>query len=185
MESVVDGYGYQWYALKVNPEPWAVGPLDLGRKNGKVYATIGRNQQLAAYQDAIREELGDGHELIEGPVQLTFFFWRQRSAYTTPNQQQHRKHQADATNLGKALEDALQGVLFVNDKEVNDVRNVIVEQGPDVEGMILIRIKASSNPPNIVSALPTEVLALVEMLENPLVVVEADQLKYTEQDVPF
>jgi hypothetical protein len=45
-----------WYVVHVNPEPWAVGPLDLGRRGGKVYATMGQNQQLAAYQEAVREE---------------------------------------------------------------------------------------------------------------------------------
>lgn len=131
-----------WYVVHVNPEPWAVGPLDLGRRNGKVYATMGQNQQLAAYQEAVREEIkSQNPKMLEpdpGGIGLRFFFWRNRAEYTTPNQRQHRKHEADLTNLVKATEDALQGILFENDRDTRHIEAYLVEQGPEVEGKILI-----------------------------------------------
>jgi Holliday junction resolvase RusA-like endonuclease len=166
MTHATDAGGYRWYALALNPEPWAVGPVDLGRKNGKVYGTIGRNQQLAAYQDAVREEIGDKQELVTGPVQLTFFFWRNRASYVTPSERTRQKGRADASNMGKALEDALQNVLFENDREVNDVRSVIVAQGPDVIPRILLRIKANTDPPEIIDALPPVALELLEEIHH-------------------
>jgi Holliday junction resolvase RusA-like endonuclease len=154
--------GLKWYHVEINPEPWAVGPVGTRRLNGKMSAYVGRNQQLAAYQEAVREELGDGHEMIEGRVRIVFLFWRNRAEYETVQARTHRKHEADVTNLQKATEDALQGVLFKNDKNVNDIHSVMVEQGPDVRGMILIGIAASPEVPDVVSMVPDYVWELVD-----------------------
>lgn len=133
--------GYRWYYLHINPEPWAVGPLDLGRKSGKLYATMGQNQQLAAYQEAVRDELrSQDPEFIEGQAFIQAWFWRNRAEYTTPNQRKHRKHEADGTNMLKAIEDACQGVLFNNDRDNQAGAWWIVEQGAEVEGKILLRV---------------------------------------------
>lgn len=137
----------RWFILQLNPEPWAVGPVTPGRRGGKIFATIGRNQQLAAFEEAVAEELGTHNYLIEGPVKLQFFFWRKRSVYKTQREEMHMKHHADVTNMQKALEDALQGVLFENDKETNDIHSIVVEQGPDTTPMIIFSIEPSSTPP--------------------------------------
>ena len=135
----------RWFVLDVNPEPWAIGPVGYSRRGGKMSAYVGRNQQLHSYQEAVREALGTGHEMIDGPFQLYFWFWRRRDEYKTPQSRTHRKHEADATNLQKATEDALQGVLFKNDKDTRIIRSVMVEQGPDVEGKIVFQIKPIEN----------------------------------------
>jgi Holliday junction resolvase RusA-like endonuclease len=126
-----------WYVLNVNPEPWAIGSLGLGRRNGKVYPYVGQNAQLAAYQSAVREAVVDPVQ-IEGNVELTFYFWRNLASYETQSGHEHRKHHADATNMQKATEDALQGILFDNDKWVVDVHSVVMDQGPEVKGKIVI-----------------------------------------------
>lgn len=131
---------WAWYVLELNPEPWAVGPVGMGRRNGKPYAYVGRNQQLFAYQQAVKEELGT-QTMVEGPIELQFFFWRNRADYTTPQARTHRKHEADGTNLSKALEDALQGVFYRNDKDVVSMHWELVDQGPEVDGKIVIAIR--------------------------------------------
>jgi Holliday junction resolvase RusA-like endonuclease len=129
-----------WYILEVNPEPWAIGPVGVGRKNDRPFPIVGRNQQLDAYKRAVQESLGDDYLKVTGRVTVTFFFWRRRDAYTTPLQQKHRKHDADATNLQKATEDALQGYLYDNDKDNVHVESHLVEQGPNVNGKVVIRV---------------------------------------------
>ena len=158
-----------WYVLRVNPEPWAVGSLGLGRKQGKIYPYIGQNAQLAAYQAAIREELGP-QELIEGNVELNLYFWRNLATYETQSGRDHRKHHADATNMQKATEDALQGVLFDNDKYVVDVHSVVVDQGPDVKGKIVINcLKALPHLQSyIMGHLPYAVQTEVRRIDNEI-----------------
>lgn len=131
----------QWYVLKLNPEPWRIGPIACVGKRG---IRVGRDQQLAAYQEAIKESLGKC-KMIEGKVRLVIYLWRNRPEYTTALSRRHRKHEADATNMQKALEDALQGVLFRNDRDVVDIRTVVVEQGPDVSECIIIRVRDVPN----------------------------------------
>ncbi len=128
----------RWIYLPINPEPWAVGELSLGRKNGKLFPKMSPNKQLQAYQDAVREALEDQDMLPVGQYSLTFYFWRLRSQYQGRTRRV-RKHQVDATNMQKALEDALQGMLFDNDRNVQDIHSVIVGQGPDINPKILIR----------------------------------------------
>ena len=132
--------GKNWMVLNISPEPWAVGPVGYARHDGKMSAYVGRNTQLAAYESAVHEEVSEqwGMPMIEGKVGLRFYFWRNRATYTTPQARSHRKHEADATNLQKATEDALQGIIFANDRDVADIHSVLVEQGPDVKGKILI-----------------------------------------------
>lgn len=129
----------QWFVLDVNPEPWAIGPVGYRRAGGKMSAYVGQNQQLNAYKEAVKEAIGKV-DMIEGKVDITFFFWRNRAEYSTPQARSHRKHEADATNLQKSTEDALQGLLYNNDKDNIHVESWIVEQGPDVEGKVVVRV---------------------------------------------
>lgn len=137
---------YSYHVLRVNPEPWAIGPVGYSRRGGKMSAYVGQNKQLDAYKQAIKEELGDGHTMLEGPIDLVFYFWRVRSEYTTAQGKAHRKHEADATNMQKATEDALQGVLFQNDKDVAHVESWIVAQGPDVEPCVVVGVRRADSP---------------------------------------
>lgn len=124
----------QWFKVEVNPEPWAVGPLGVGRRGGKIWAYVGRNEQLYSYQEAVKEELTvRSPALWVGDVELFFLFWRQV-------EREHHKNYADSTNLQKATEDAIQGVLIENDRNVRKVGSQIMEQGPNVSGRVLIGI---------------------------------------------
>lgn len=130
-----------WFYVPVNPEPWAIGSISIGKKNGAPHGRMSPNAQLVAYKEAIAEHLREESVPIPpGEYTLTFYFFRALDDYETGSGRRHRKHQADATNLQKATEDALQGILFANDRDVRDVRSVIVEQGADVKPGIFIKI---------------------------------------------
>jgi Holliday junction resolvase RusA-like endonuclease len=157
--------GWYWFVLDLNPEPWAIGPLSVGRaKGGKMFPSVGRNTQLWHYQQAIKEALGAPDIFFEGKIELRFYFWRRRDEYNTPQARTHRKHEADLTNLQKATEDALQGILFKNDKDVSVIHSWMVQQGPDVEGCVIIAIRAAEN--NGVS-LPLVVMDLQDEIMSP------------------
>lgn len=156
--------GWTWIVLSLNPEPWRIGPLSVGRKNGKMFPMVGRDTQLHFYQQAIKEELGDDWDMIQGPVELKFFFWRRRDEYQTPQARTHRKHEADGTNMAKATEDALQGVLFKNDKDTNHMEWTVVEQGSNVEPRLVIAIRRGNNPPTY--TLPNWVTFEIENYDN-------------------
>lgn len=125
----------KWFVFPINPEPWAVGEAYVIRKGG-MRAAVGPNQQLKAYQEAIREQVGTEKGQIWWPkgtkLKLTCYFWRQRAEYITPQARTARKHEIDATNALKAIEDAFQGFLYHNDKDNLEVRSVMVSQDVDI-----------------------------------------------------
>lgn len=144
----------------INPEPWTSGTVGTGRKGGKTYGTMVKDGGLIAYQQAVREWFAQNwpailhmpaDHLSTAPVTLEFHLWRQRAQYAGPSGRMVRKSQADATNLQKALEDALgegkidgkmvPGILFKNDRQVVDIRTIIKEQGYETEPKIVIHIK--------------------------------------------
>lgn len=131
-----------WYHLHVNPEPWSTGDIQVGRKSGKAFGRLSAPAGLVAYQQAVREELADVEHLPSGLYRVTFYIWREQVTYISNADKRVRKHQADATNMQKALEDALQGVLIDNDRNVQDIRTRIVEQGPNVKPQVIIKISA-------------------------------------------
>ena len=157
---------WHWFVLDVNPEPWAIGDLSVGRKGGKVFPMVGRNQQLHMYKEAIKEAIGSPDIWFDGKIELKFFFWRRRDDYKTPQARTHRKHEADGTNLSKATEDALQGVLFKNDKDVNHAEWTIVEQGPDVTPCVVIGIRQGSAMPDVMASFPQSVCDLLDELDG-------------------
>lgn len=128
-----------WYLIPLNPEPWAVGDAGIGRKNGKLFARISPEPNLKAFQEAVKEETEDWEMLPYSEFKLTFYLWRQQVSYISTSDKRVQRHQADATNMQKALEDALQGVLFDNDRAVRDIRTVVVAQGPNVVPKIIIK----------------------------------------------
>lgn len=153
-----------WLVLPINPEPWKVGPLSVIRKSGKYIPIVGRDQQLHAFKAAIAEQVnekiaGRALPLFNDKVKLTLFLWRDRAEYSTPQARTHRKHEADATNMLKATEDALQGILYGNDKDNRDVRSVVVEQDPDVKPRIVIHVESwvGLNPDEIPSLVWAEI----------------------------
>ena len=115
----------------INPEPWATGTvICFGRGRG----SLSPNPKVVNYQLALRAEL---ENLDLPPVaprlfatELTLLYWRSTE----------RGHPADVTNLNKATEDALQGILYENDVSNRRVVGEIVEQHPLVEhvGLIIV-----------------------------------------------
>lgn len=165
----------RWILLDLNPEPWRVGPASAIRRGGKVIPVIGRDQQLDAFKNSVAEQVRERLSLDEsasplffGKLKVTIYLWRQRAEYSTPQARTHRKHEADATNMLKAVEDALQGVLFKNDRDNSDVRCVIVEQSAEVTSpRILIHVEqwVGLNPDEIPDALWAQMDARQEYLE--------------------
>lgn len=141
----------QWFHIPINPDPWAIGPLSVGKRNGKYFPIVGRNAQLDAFKHAVAEELeSQGVTPVDyDEYALRFFFWRRLDSH-----EKGRKHHADATNLQKATEDALQGVLIGNDRNVRLVHSEIVAQGPDVNPGILIHIEDYRTTPYLSPDIP-------------------------------
>ena len=162
----------RWYVIGVNPEPWAVGPVQTGRRNGKVFATMGQNQQLASFKEAVREELGEPDYIApEGTlIRMDLFFWRRLDDYETESGRRHRKHEADMTNMQKACEDALQGVVIHNDRDVAQGHVYVMEQGREVTGKIVIRLEPMSKQHAV--GFPIEVHQELEKIDNPVITVD-------------
>ena len=107
-----------------------MGPLGIGRNaGGKLFPYIGRDQQLHAYQEAVRTELKrlypDAPLLAEIEVELVFYFHHVLEEYRSASGRKTRDNEADATNLMKATEDAIQGVLIRNDRLVMKQTNYL------------------------------------------------------------
>lgn len=168
-EQDLSGNPVRWYVLGVNPEPWAVGPLQTGRRAGKIFATMGRNQQLDAFKEAVREELGEPDLIAPEklPIRLDIYFWRRQDSYETESGRRHRKHEADLTNMVKACEDALQGVVIHNDRDVRESHCYEVEQASEVTGKIAIRVSVMEYEE---IDLPNEVWARLDEIDNPPIV---------------
>lgn len=164
----------QWFVLDLNPEPWAVGPLGAVRKGGVIRPFMGKNQQLDDYKKAVQEAVKEYEpEMVIGKVKITCLFWRHQTPYTTAQARAHRKHEADATNMLKATEDALQGVVYVNDKDNNEVHGYIMAQGPDVKPRVIICVEQGDVVPRIIKNLPLHVYKQMERMDT------------TDHDNPF
>lgn len=148
------------HILWLNPEPWAIGTVT-PRKGG---ARIAPNANLAAYQSAVKEELDGVDYLPEEYRHIKFYFWRQQARYVSMDDKVRSRNQADATNMQKALEDALQGVLFDNDREVRKITSEIVEQGYDVEPKILI-VAEPYSPTDWLSEVTLDIVR--ELMDGP------------------
>jgi Holliday junction resolvase RusA-like endonuclease len=131
----------RWFVIPLNPEGWAVGPLGVARKNGKLIPYMGRNQQLAAYKEAVSEEFARRYgQLIptDREVELRIYAWQRIDEYSTASGRKSKDKAADLTNIVKATEDAVQGILIANDNKVMAQRNVIVDRAPAIEGALII-----------------------------------------------
>ncbi len=129
----------EFYVIALNAEPWAIGPLGVARKNG-VHPYIGPNQKLQAYQEALREHL-QGSPMTTGEVEVRLIIWRQIESMKVYTGKNRKGKTSDATNIQKATEDALQGVLIENDRNVRKISTQIVSQKEDTMPCIVIGIK--------------------------------------------
>lgn len=122
-----------WIIPEINPEPWTAPEVSIGRRGGKLAPQVFKREGLRQYQEAVHEYVERVYNPTPCEAELVLQFWFWRELDTT------RSKLVDATNLQKATEDALHGLLFVNDRQVQDVRSIIVEQGVDVAPTIVIR----------------------------------------------
>lgn len=144
----------RWYFLDINPEGWAVGPLGVMRKSGKLIPYIGRNQQLHNFKEAVKHEFENRYEKlvpVDEDVELCVYFWQRLDTANSSTGRKSSDKAADLTNMVKAAEDAIQGVLIKNDNKVMAQRNVIVERGPNARGgfAICVRDWRGCNPDEI------------------------------------
>jgi hypothetical protein len=141
-----------WFALPLNPEQWAIGPVSGGLKNGKPFGRIGANTQLQVYQKAVKELLAPEIEFIFGAsksknpffrneVELFIYIWRNLDEYTNRGGRNQSRPEADLTNLFKATEDAIQDVLIYNDRQSRATRGALLEQERGIEPCVLVGIK--------------------------------------------
>lgn len=138
-----------YHITGINPEPWVAPQVNLGRRNGKMFAQFYTSDTLKTYQEAVKEEIvlqnGDLFKFSKGlPLRVKFFLWRQLDASESEGRAT-RRQVADATNCQKALEDALQGVLYHNDQANIRVETFIVNQATYVTPHIAIEIRALAN----------------------------------------
>lgn len=156
----------QWFVLDVNPYPWKVPPVSVGRRGGKMFPSFGRDEGLFAYKQSIKEQLArvETH-MIPGSVALYMWFWRNMPTYTTHQGRTARRHEADTTNLQKATEDALQGILFENDKDVDFVQSYRVMQGQSVPPMLVL-CAAPFSPATALLQFPDPVRFAIDELIN-------------------
>lgn len=163
-----------WFLVEgINPEPWQASEASSGRaKGGKTFVRFHKPQGLADYQEALKANFKERYPDVEpasGTAEVVFYFWREVNVDS-------KAKVADATNLLKATEDALQGLLYVNDKQNKHVQSYIVEQLADTEPMILIGIRPFQPA-------PAEVFEVVEKMR--LEVPKAESNIRRIGDLPF
>lgn len=136
------------YAITgINPEPWVAPEATIGRKNGKMFIQFYKSSGLSSYQEAVKEEIAllNGHlpkVPLDEDIQITFWVWRELDQ---SDDKTNQRNVADATNMQKALEDALQGILYKNDKRNVDIRTIVVEQSKDTFPNIQIEVRTGED----------------------------------------
>lgn len=126
-----------FFILPINPEPWVVPPMSAGRIGRKLIVKAGRDVPTWSYKEAIKEELIErGATMLPAPYRIHFLFYRQQATYELASGRKNTKNEADATNMQKLTEDALQDVLIDDDKDSRHITSQIVEQGKYAPGMV-------------------------------------------------
>ena len=127
------------YVLKLNPEPWAIGKTFAYRGRGG--AGIAPDRKLVSFQQAVREAITTDYpeaKPTKEPVKITFYFSRAIESLSYGGKRGAYANYADATNLQKGLEDALQGIIIENDNQVKIVTSVIMDQKRDADPFVII-----------------------------------------------
>lgn len=134
----------QTFCIFTNPEPWRVPPMSPGRnkKTGKLIVASGRDELVASYQEEVREELlRQGAYLMDPGYKVEFYFHRIKERVNTGSGRKNTRNRADATNMQKALEDALQGTVIHNDVDVLDIHSrIIPSDSMSSEPFIFIKV---------------------------------------------
>jgi Holliday junction resolvase RusA-like endonuclease len=131
----------------VNPVPWTAGTPAMTRgQGGKTFPTIAKSGELVNYQEALasiikKRSSSDAACMWPDGMDLDarYYFWRELTTYQGPKRMV-TKHEADATNMQKATEDAMHGVLFTNDKYCRRVCSLSVEQSKQTSPCVIIDV---------------------------------------------
>ena len=137
-----------YHITGINPEPWVAPEASIGRRNGKLFVQFHTSDTLRTYQQAVKEEivLQNGHLIKHtGPLTIVFYLWRQLDVSESLGRATNRNW-ADSTNCQKALEDALQKILYDNDKNNQDIRTIMIAQSRYTQPHITIDIRPYLQP---------------------------------------
>lgn len=156
----------QWYFVPVNPQPWTTPPFYPARAGGKMIVKAGRNESNEVFKQAVKEELlRQGATMLTGKWnRVTLGFWRRREQYKDSIGRTRTKNWADATNMQKLTEDALQGILFENDRDNFEITSRIVQQDITTTPGVLILCESFEEIPGW--SLPPEFLDLEHEIMN-------------------
>lgn len=137
------------YVLPLNPEPWTAPNV---ARRGPRGVSVYKNEQLRSYQEAVKELLTQAGAVMEYPpgtrLSVTFYFWRRLDVLDRKTGTKASASEADATNMQKATEDAIQGILIDNDRNVVHVESWLMEQDRSTIPRVIITVNiAPAAPP--------------------------------------
>lgn len=134
-------------AFPLNPEPWAMGKVQvIPLKNKKRITKITPNQVLKMYQNALEDELVlTGLHNLPGPYySIRFTFSRQLTKTKIASGATLTRNWADVTNMQKGTEDAMQGGSIDNDRHVIRVESRLhAEQRSSTLPFVVIEVRHS------------------------------------------
>jgi Holliday junction resolvase RusA-like endonuclease len=129
----------------INPCPWMAPKLGVARSRGGVYPVAYPTDEMKVYKAAVQDYFAEQYPtvpvFVDAPLYITIWYWR------SLNFGGQRRNRCDVTNLNKCLEDALQGVLYANDRHNRIVAGVMVEQAPHIAPKMIIRVQDGSEIP--------------------------------------
>lgn len=137
-------YPFTFLIEHIQPEPWEAAQASTGRRKGKLFVQHYSPEAMVQYKDALAKEFIQQYgKPCEDPNfppvnRIQFYFWREVVRYETPTGKIQTGNVADATNLQKSTEDALQGILYPNDRTNFHVSSAIVAQAFGVLPGIMI-----------------------------------------------
>lgn len=171
-----------WYFLPINPQPWTTPPFSPARVGGKMIVKAGRNEDNHMFKLAVQEELQrQGATMITAPYKkISFVFWRKLDQYEDSAGRKRSKNRADATNMQKLTEDALQGILFENDRDNFSVSSHVAEQTKDTVPGILIVCEWFDHHPDFEIPPQLGIYALADILKA--ITDEGEKAKTKEPD---
>jgi len=132
----------QWFIVPVNPQPWTVPTFSAGMKNGHMFCSPAPDAKGNDFKEAVQEELrAQNAYMMKAPYRIEFWFDHKLEST--------RSKAVDATNMQKLAEDALQGIVIDNDRNVSEIHSYNFEQDGMAAGMFLIHVVDNAKPPGI------------------------------------
>ena len=176
---------YVFHITGINPEPWVAPESAIGRRNGKMFVQVYQSDTVKSFKEAVKEEFAQQNGWwktpLEGHLIVEFFLWR-RLDQSEAEDRKRTRNWVDSTNCQKLLEDALQGILYPNDRGNRLVLTHMVEQGANVMPHIAVRIRPYMNgtnptqghlipplgdPPELPTYSPTKTTNVRDFTEEP------------------